>query len=294
MIRTLLTSTVMLLLFASCEKEVEVEMPEYQPVLVVNSFLEADSIPHVEVLFSRSITDTTTIKRLQTSDVELYENNTFLGKMLFDTLQTYSLPGFRPLSGKEYKVIVKQTGFEEVTATTYCPVATEVNSYSITKGAGTNFNNEPLARLNLNFNDPGEKSYYFVRMNYTRMDTFYIDSVNYTVYPNTMDIYIDGSSSENNGENFINGGFLANDELYNGRNHSFNLYFNQYVLEDTTADLHVYFSTVSREYYDYFRTLNLQQVTSFNPFSEPARVYSNIENGLGIFGSVTTRKYKIQ
>lgn len=278
----------------SCEKEVEVEMPAYDPVIVVNSFFETDSVARVEVLFSRSITDTTTIRTLKTAEVNLYENDVFSGRMLLDTTDRYSLAGFKPVAGRNYKLKVTVNGFKDVEAQTTIPSPTPVNSFTVIKGAGTDFNNQPLARLSINFNDPAEKNFYYVRMNYSRIDTFYIDSVNYTVYPGTYDLYLDPGSSDNNGENYINGAFMTTDELFNGKNYTLNLNFPQFAIDDSSASVNFFFSTISEEYYKYFRTLYLQQATSFNPFAEPVRVYSNINNGLGIFGSVTTQKYKIQ
>jgi hypothetical protein len=49
-------------------------------------------------------------------------------------------------------------------------------------------------------------------------------------------------------------------------------------------------SSVSNELYQYLQTLSQQQNTSGGFFSEPALVYNNINNGMGIVGCLTGRK----
>ena len=53
--------------------------------------------------------------------------------------------------------------------------------------------------------------------------------------------------------------------------------------EDVLSSLKVELRNVSESYYYYYRSVDLHQMNEGNPFAEPVQVYSNVENGLGIF-----------
>ena len=48
-------------------------------------------------------------------------------------------------------------------------------------------------------------------------------------------------------------------------------------------DLKVRFLTLSRDFFEFATSYQKQKLNNNNPFAEPTQVYSNIENGLGIF-----------
>ena len=49
------------------------------------------------------------------------------------------------------------------------------------------------------------------------------------------------------------------------------------------SGIRIYLHNISKSYYYYRTSLELYQNTSGNPFAQPVQVYSNIENGFGIF-----------
>lgn len=49
---------------------------------------------------------------------------------------------------------------------------------------------------------------------------------------------------------------------------------------------------VDRNYYEFFRTAKLQREVGDNPFAEAVPVYTNIRNGLGVFGACIARVQK--
>ena len=50
-----------------------------------------------------------------------------------------------------------------------------------------------------------------------------------------------------------------------------------------TLGVRVYLHNISKSYYYYRTSLELYQSASGNPFAQPVQVYSNIENGFGVF-----------
>jgi hypothetical protein len=99
-------------------------------------------------------------------------------------------------------------------------------------------------------------------------------------------------------EVFQNGGSpwreqgLFNDLLFNGQNKTLELeipYENWSGSEDgydwsyQTLTLRLYLHNISISYYYYRTSLELFQNASGNPFAQPVQVFSNVENGFGIF-----------
>jgi hypothetical protein len=292
--KIILFSALIALLASSCEKEVEVKMPPYEPVLVVNTFFESDSTPSVEVLYSKSVNDTARIKKLMTAQVDLYENDAYKGRMVIDTNKNYVLPGFTAVSGKNYKLVINQQGFKEITALSYLPNPVILNSAGYITGLAPGPNSgSTRARLTITFEDPSEENFYFIRMSASRIDTMKIDSVNYVLYPSRYDIYFEEPENSGDDQFFYNGGLLFTDQYINGKNVSMNLDFSEESIAGAQS-IDLYFSTVNKEYFKYFKTLGLQEGTGSNPFVEPVRVYSNVTNGLGIFGGTSTLKYKLK
>jgi hypothetical protein len=99
-------------------------------------------------------------------------------------------------------------------------------------------------------------------------------------------------------EVFQNGGSpwreqgLFNDLLFNGQNKSLEIEipnYNEtgneigYQWSYKTLSLRLYLHNISKSYYYYRTSLELYQSASGNPFAQPVQVYSNIENGFGVF-----------
>lgn len=55
--------------------------------------------------------------------------------------------------------------------------------------------------------------------------------------------------------------------------------------------LNLYVKSVSKEMYDYLKTLELSRLTQDNVFAEPQIISSNVENGLGIFAGYTQQYF---
>jgi hypothetical protein len=96
---------------------------------------------------------------------------------------------------------------------------------------------------------------------------------------------------QNGGSPFREQG-LFNDLLFNGQNKALELeipYENYsgievgYEWSYKTLSVRVYLHNISKSYYYYRNSLELYQSASGNPFAQPVQVYSNIENGFGVF-----------
>jgi len=78
------------------------------------------------------------------------------------------------------------------------------------------------------------------------------------------------------------GAILIKDDLF--KDSSYNIEVIGGNLNDTSnVDIKVKVSTISRDKYFYSQSLYAYENASGNPFAEPVIVYTNVENGQGIF-----------
>ena len=57
---------------------------------------------------------------------------------------------------------------------------------------------------------------------------------------------------------------------------------------DVLQSMEVIVHTISKELYDYHQSLHKQLINNATPFTTPVSSFSNIENGLGVFGGFST------
>ena len=82
--------------------------------------------------------------------------------------------------------------------------------------------------------------------------------------------------------------FLS-DALFNGRDFEIKLKISKFSFYETdTVLLDVSLEHIAEPYYLYAVSSNKYRRTSNNPFTEPVSVYTNVENGLGIFTGYTS------
>lgn len=100
-----------------------------------------------------------------------------------------------------------------------------------------------------------------------------------------------GSTENINDESYKLDLYLDNYVLYDWENSGFS--FDSISYRMRNYEIYVELRTISEGMYNYLRTLNMQLVNRLNPFSEPVSVFSNIENGVGIFAGYSEELIKI-
>ena len=89
---------------------------------------------------------------------------------------------------------------------------------------------------------------------------------------------------------------LLSDQFFDGETYKFKGRFAAYYGGGVTDSIPYNFviRSVTPEYYYWSKSYYLKSQTDDNPFAEPVSVYNNLENGLGIFGLFSERKFLIQ
>lgn len=248
----------------------------------------------------------------------------------------FSDDNFIPEVGKEYTIevyeletypIVKRSGFS-LKSTTKIPIKAPISitqlpdklneSYSYYNPEETIYNQVYSA----SFQDPEtDEDYYYITFseviceNDFSMDTIDMDKLwNNPVNYKESDCWLRNLKFyyENN-HNAISGlgergqdeedygtelqGYLLSDSDFNGQTKTINVELDGY---SYTADKYHYLVVelfhISKEYYNYYKTLQTQGSTQDDIFAEPIQIYTNIDGGLGVFAgaSLSTQYIKIK
>lgn len=303
--------------FSSCEKVIDFEGDETDPIMVMISFPNSGSPWKVRLTESRFFLSNDTIATIKNADVTIEVNGrpvnsvvTYLDNGIYDL-------GYTPQVGDSLTLHVSTPGKGTMKAGCRIPGNVSVSDFSCAFDTVNQYSYPDsivIANGNINgkftLNDPaGERNYYMLKFSGTRYAYNYDHasrsygyniprSQYYNLYVDddilfdinaTEDIFdIGGSVETNNGVEV-----LFTDERINGQSHTINFdaYFNELLPED--AYLEVY--SVSRDYYLFKLTLKAarNQGDFAGIFSEPVQIHSNVEGGGGVLGGSSLAKIPI-
>jgi hypothetical protein len=291
----------------SCESEpFQTYYPDdLEKLMSLSGFVSNDSI---FVCISESDTryfdpDNNYISKLVTdnkANVTIYEDDEFFCTLTLISIeywdyhqnyynQYHYYVGYKPISeNKTYKVIAENDAYGIISAETRMNEKPKITSFTKisynTKGAKT-WNGVPdtvfLANgyvLNLE-DQKGIKNYY--RINYL-YENDVIGMPGYENYLNGFtydDVYNDIFSYTNNYSKYPADVFWA-DDLFDGETYK----IRYSVFSDLSPFVTLHIFSVSEDYYKYHISLIKYKKAEEDRFSKPVQVYSNVSNGLGIFG----------
>jgi hypothetical protein len=264
----------------SCEKELKLDEELTNPKIVVNSLYSANDTLKVHLSESRSVLqdDYKPLPNIENATVNLFSNGTEVGTLTHQSDGNYILNSPFPVAGQSYELEVKHPTLDDVTSESTCPSLIQITSIDTSR-----IQNDFKLAITIQ-DDPAETNYYSIRIMNTftteyesSPGVFQIDTITYPAWICTKDI-----NSETNADPL---GEICQDELFfndinfNGSTHQFNVSVDIYQGEKLT----VYIKSINESLFKYNKSFQLYQENNGNPFGEPVQVYSNIENGIGIF-----------
>lgn len=140
---------------------------------------------------------------------------------------------------------------------------------------------------------PGEKNHYQIRMiapaRSGERDLYFSTRDPSIIADNRIeDPVIDGV------EAFSGTAPFFKDVLFDGQAHEIELsYAEGVVLASRERLLRVQVLYVSETYYKHLRSALLHEHTQENPFAEPVNIYSNVENGYGVFAGYSSQTFEL-
>jgi hypothetical protein len=282
--RILYTLTIGLLLtFTACEKEVtNIKLPQASSKLVVTSFISPqDTLLRVSVLESVPAIGK---NRLSSDDVPNARVRMSDGVKTVDFVHDIQarayvadIKDFPIIPGNTYFLEVSDTKGRKTEASCTVPVTQNIALEIEIDSAKNQYNEYMDYFMIMKWQDtPGEVNYYriFAEL-YRNQGIFgsnYFQQVYFgDAYSNVGKLY---SDSRLDGAKFSSARGLISKPPYNPE-------------FPATNTLYAYLLNTDEHYYRYHQSLSNHYNTDGNPFAEPALIYSNINGGLGAFGSYT-------
>lgn len=258
------------LAFMSCEQDANVDVPQVDPELVINCFITPqDTFIRAKVSMSTPVFNTNTVSGPVTdATVTLYGNSSSVVLAYNTNTQAYETTTavFPIIAGNEYHLVVAVPSGLIADAYTTVPAnppagfnsTAEINvTYTDPYAEGGNIN------IHYELDDvAGQNDFYRLVPYEMRTSTFMPDTMAYRA---GWDLFSDQNA----------------DGTHLARNFSTEYFTNG----DSLVAIDLYLMRCNYDYYTYHHSLQTDGMSGDNPFSEPTLMYTNVNNGLGIFAA---------
>lgn len=289
------------LILSSCESTIYYDLPEHERKIAIIGTLNPDS--SLTVHLSKSFLADPSEAILSPGEVvaSLFEDGQYLADLSHVRDNFYGIPDFYPVTGKEYSLEVSYGELRVVKCHTQIPERAQILALDTITAY---IDGRDQLTVNLKIMDqPGVSNYYalgviLTHKYYDRESKVVTDSLlSYPAY-----FTINGVNDLRVNTNLIdidinfrfNDMLFVTDALFDGQ--EFNLNFSPFLspsnpVDNIIMDINFYQVTKSNyifaeSYYNYYKSLG-------SPLSEPVQVYSNIENGLGLFSGIAGSSRRI-
>ena len=277
---------------STCEREVELTLPEPPKRLVIYSTFADNQKVHVQLSSSRFVLEETQGEYLPGALVEIFRGEDFIEKLELQIpgdreTPFYSTIDFTPIIGQKYTVKAFLDGFDPVQAESSIPIPNKLSSFAIEDLIVTTTENRKIYKykLNLKIDDPeGEKNYYHLKISqqiFIKLIGSDQENSEITAYQFSTDF--DANDILAN----ISGGLLLEDDALRG-NYTFSL---EHIINpdiERIGKVFVELRTVSRDYYLFHSSVTRQRKSPGGLLTEPVFIYNNVENGHGVFAGYST------
>lgn len=301
--RIIILLAAILPIFLACEKIIDIDIPDSERRIVLNGIINPESTISVNISRSLSVLEDNKFVFLDEATVKLFEDGSEKGLLKSIGNGYYELPGFLPTIGSSYRLEVESHDLQSVSAVSVVPERpqfSEVDTMTIYNEWGGS-----SIKLSFKINDPIQENYYAVSLmaTYKYFDYFnnkptdsLITSPQYFEFLQNGQGGIQDRLIEENASYRLNSNIFISDQLFNGKDFKMDLSMSRFFSPTTdTIWLDISVQHVTKSYFLYAASMNKYNRSNGNPFSEPVSVYTNIENGFGIFSSYSafTRRVEI-
>lgn len=311
--------------FISCEKDIEFKGAVTDPLLVLNSILTPDSVVSVHLSQSRFVLgESAPLKLVSDAAVSAFVNGVLKEQLTYGANGIYR-GTFFPKPGDEIKIEVTAKGFGRIKSQTVIPkkpgIAVTDSTVTVREGEYT-VSNQPNTvnksttrsmQVQLKLTDAAnEENHYFIKVsqNYYRegqlVMTLPIEVKLSEVLKNNIAGNMNIFGDEGRMDRTDN---LFSDLFVNGKEILFDFSFHDtlesatYVdgkktdggkgeQEELTVEYIIEIGEMTKDLYQYVISGNKAvNAEDYGPFTEPVRVHTNIENGIGILGAYNTYRF---
>lgn len=282
-----------------CEKEIPFKGETQQPLLVIHAFLSPYDSIYIHASRSRGISDLSAVKKIDNATIKILNGTEVVANFIYEKLGYYKpIEPFYPVAGINYKIEASAPDLPTVHAYETIPF---INDFAITPRITNNNNLSKTVNFDITLNDPSKTADYYSIKVY-RIDSIYQDSSMVEVRIEPVFCTTTDPSIENidgldidigDGQNKYDQFFLR-DDLFNGKNYRLTLKDSWNYTSDYPKTFVIEVNFLSEAYFNHTISKIKYLLTEDDPFSQPVQIYSNVENGLGIFAGHSTYRKPIR
>ncbi len=276
--------------FTSCLKEVDYNSELTEKKLVVNALCEVGEPFTVQLERTITFENLNDTNNKITSGATITVTNVNTGQVYTQSIPStdnfYEFP-FLTAPNTTYKIEVSHPDYETVSSTmttnSVVPLISVDTISSMNDG-------QPILEGTFTFQDPPGENFYLIRVLTNSLDsTFYYSNTNFVC----NDLSVGTSLNQDLfGENYGQAYYVFTDELFNGQEKKMKVEsYNPFMWQSVGSSTQVIYElvTLNEDSYKYYKSLIIQAYTD-PTFSEPAKLYTNILNGYGIFAPLQTER----
>ena len=284
--------------FISCQKEIEIELPNFEQKPVVSCLFSPDT--NFILYLSHSVSLNDSVENI----IENAKCYLSYDKQIIDSF-THIYKGFyksnkKPEQGKSYKFKIVTTNFNEITAVSYVPYNVQIINIEQQDFAVEDLThafsgdvNLPLSKLSITFFDnKSVKNYYELKLKIKQNwhDSIYDSPISLPALYSYDEIIRNEDILD-----YTPNIFVFSDSLFNGQTITIDFLYKLNYLQIINENQYSYnnyrlyyqFRSISKEMYNYRKSLIKhiynQQTDNIELFGDPVQMFTNIKNGLGIF-----------
>jgi hypothetical protein len=301
-------------LFSACEKNIDIDIGDTDPMIVVNGVLKADSAVEIYLSRTRHILDNNEINSLLNASVEISDEEGNSEALVLGSGNLYRTDQMNIQPGKTYTIRASAPGYGDVEATTLVPERVPIARFD----TSTVYNDwgDDMIEFAIELDDPpGVENYYMISIStqlsfsykeYSYyLDTLYVDLEKDTVvvgyvrdsvvFTNVQNenIWFESENLAIEQQESYTSRVIFSDRLFDGRSYTIRGRFNTWFLQgiSDSAAIDVRLQTIDSHYYKYIDSREDHYYARNDPFAVPVIVHSNILNGVGILGAMSDEKY---
>ncbi len=317
LIKNIIYSLSVICVFASCEKffdtTLELPTPEHTPIMAISAFINSTSTDSLRFKVTRTFglfeeRPSSSQDNLSGATVKLFEDGNLL--YTFNENINQFEPGYisPPLleafggEGKTYKLEVTHPDFGTATASQVMPTPIPLTNVEVRILENNNLFEGGNGEFKLTFNDPVEEENYY-ELTAVQTIIYRYEDIDGNIIEEEYDqeIYLgsDGPPDPNVTQGYNYAAMLLSDKNFNGQTFTLSAEFYDYSDfgqggETDPATYTLYWRTVTKDYFNYSKSLLDNENAQDNPFAEPVSLYTNVDGGVGAFCLRSELVYEVE
>ncbi|MCG8326573.1 MAG: DUF4249 domain-containing protein [Chitinophagales bacterium] len=277
----------------SCTKELPLPAIETQPRIVVNAAFSESKEWSVQVSKSTSIATPEQPSALSSASVFLKDaSGNIIEELIHGSNGNYiSANNTKPIIDQTYHIEVSANGFTTVDATGRLPHPVD---FTIDQTTTTSFDGEIQFKVDFKISDDGSSSHYYIIESFVLIEEPSGEIIKLQNELSLLDSRTDNASIGDGTDRFSR--IYLQDNTFNGQFYETEATLYSFIPEDIPSENYKVFmlvKSVEESLYNYFKSFDRFKLTGDEPFAEPVQVYTNVNNGLGIFGGFSIKEIEL-